>query len=186
MWKHRTTTSWRHCCHGTHARSTRRQCPPSGMYPCVSRRKSDMDSNRTKNCGHQEEWQPASERKAAVQRRVWRVHRGLHDLTAVLCQRGDRPLLLQFSPSRYSVNKDDESRNLQTKPTKEPRNLQHPRPQSATPNCGRSLKFPTRNSSLHWGQLKWKLTMETMQTTPPNVSNIRRHAARQVVRLPLH
>lgn len=46
-------------------------------------------------------------------------------------------------------DKEDESGNLHTTPTKEQRNSQHPPRESKTLNCSRSLKFPHGNSSPH-------------------------------------
>jgi hypothetical protein len=81
------------------------------------------------------------------------------------------------------VGKGDESINLQMTPTKESRSLHNPPRESTT---SRSMKFPPGTSSPHWGQLKWRLTTETTRRTPQNVSNIRRHTAGQVGRLPLY
>jgi hypothetical protein len=41
-------------------------CLASRMYPCFNQRKSEIDSNRPKHGGDQEESPPVPERKAAV------------------------------------------------------------------------------------------------------------------------
>jgi hypothetical protein len=132
------------------------------MYPCDSQRKSEMDPNRPKHGGNQTKSPPASEGKQ-VHSALYRVYtETLHDLTAVLKEspaKGEiaRPQLLHLRPSSNSVSKEDESRNLQTTPKKEPRSLQHPPRESTTTNRSRNLKFPPGTSSSLWGQLKWRL-----------------------------
>jgi hypothetical protein len=44
-------------------------------------------------------------------------------------------------------------------------------------------EVPPLNSLSPWGQVKWRLTMETTRTTPPRISSSRRHPARQLGRL---
>jgi hypothetical protein len=64
--------------------------------------------------------------------------------------------------------------------------LQQPPQESSTPNCSWSLKFQPGTSSLHWGRLKWRLTMEMTQMTPPSVSNVKCLPTRQIGYLPLY